>query len=296
MGTDGRDGNPLLTSKLSYIIFKDVERLCSPIMIPALQEDGETYVDMMEIPYNFTDGYNIEAHGYAAYFYEPSNTFNAIGVKAVYRGGDEVRLSDITWLNLQPYADESTVFDFNALDKDTTPYSTSSSSVGDIIADKVLKQGNVTLTVSPCEGGNTPNRYWLDYNLQALQLRLYGGKLTFEVPANSTIEKMYFFAGDWNDYNEFDCGEFSDDLVWTGSARKVVLTIDNSKPNTKLNKIAVVVKEDLTGISTFRETPVETMRIFDLQGRKVTNATKGMVIEQVRMADGTVKNVKVIRK
>ena len=75
-----------------------------------------------------------------------------------------------------------------------------------------------------------------------------------------------------------------------------MLTIDNSKPNTKLNKIAVVVKEDLTGISTIRETPVETMRIFDLQGRKVKNATKGMVIEQVRMADGTVKNVKVIRK
>ncbi len=102
------------------------------------------------------------------------------------------------------------MLDFNALDKDTTPYSTSSSGAGDITSDKVLKQGDVTLTVSPCEGGNTPNRYWLDYNLQAIQLRLYGGKLTFEVPANSTIEKMYFFAGDWNDYNE------SSLMIWCG--------------------------------------------------------------------------------
>ena len=149
------DGNPLLTSKLSYIIYKDVERLCSPIMIPALQEDGETFVDMMEIPYNFTDGYNIEAHGYAAYFYEPSADFNAVGVQAVYRGGDETTFSEITWLNLMPYADESAVFDFNALDKDTTPYSTSSSGAGDITEDKVLQQDNVMLTISPCEGGNT---------------------------------------------------------------------------------------------------------------------------------------------
>lgn len=289
------EGNPLMTDKLSYILYKDVERVISPMVIPALQEDGETFVDMTEIPYNFTDGYNIEAHGYAAYFYEPSATFNAVGVQAVYRGGDEEYTSDITWLNLQPYADESTVFDFNAMDKDTTPYSTSSSHAGDITEDKVLKQGDVTLTVSPFEGGNTPNRYWLDFNLQALQLRLYGGQLTFEVPANSTIEKIYFFAGDWNDYNEFDSGEFSDDLVWTGSAQKVVLTIDKSKPNTKLNKIAVVVKEVLAGISTY-EMPIETIRTFDLQGREVKSATKGLVVEQVRMADGTVKNVKVIRK
>jgi hypothetical protein len=75
----------------------------------------------------------------------------------------------------------------------------------------------------------------------------------------------------------------------------VVLTIDNSKPNTKLNKIAVVVKEVLAGISTY-EMPIETIRTFDLQGREVKSATKGLVVEQVRMADGTVKNVKVIRK
>ena len=127
-------------------------------------------------------------------------------------------------------------------------------------------------------------------------MRLYGGKLTFEVSADCTIEKIYFYAADWNDYNEFDCGEFSDDLVWTGSHQKVVLTIDNSKPNTKLNKIAVVVKEESTGICTTYELPVETLQVFDLQGRQLQGAVKGMVIEQIRMANGQVKIIKRLRK
>ena len=289
------DGNPLLTSKLSYIIYKDVEKTITPIVIPALQENGEDFVDMTEIPYNFTDDYNIEAHGYAAYFYEPSAAFNRIGVQAIYRGGNEERVSEISWMNLQPYADEAAVFDFNALDKNTTPVSTSTSHAGDITEDKVLQQDNVTLTISPCEGGNTANRYWVDYNLQAIQLRLYGGKLTFEVPAGCTIEKMYFYAADWNDYNEFDNGEFSDDLVWTGSAQKVVLTISDGNPNTKLNKIAVVVSGETTGVKTVLLQPSEVLHRFDLQGRSLKGHSKGLVIEQVRTADGQVKTVKRMR-
>ena len=288
------DGNPLLTSKLSYIIYKDVEKTVSPIVIPALQEDGETFVDMTEIPYNFTDDYNIEAHGYAAYFYEPSNAFNRIGVQAIYRGGNEECLSEINWLILQPYADEATIFDFNALDKETTPVSTSTSHDGDITEDKVLKEGDVTLTISPCEVGNTPNRYWVDYNLQAIQLRLYGGKLTFEVPVGCTMEKIYFFASDWNDDNAFDNGEF-DGQVWTGAANNVVLTIDDAKPNTKLNKIAVVVS-GTSGVSTIQFQPVEVLHTFDLQGRELQGNAKGLVIEQIRTADGQVKTVKRMRK
>ena len=252
---------------------------------------------MTEIPYNFTDGWNIEPHGYAVYFYEPSNAFNAIGVRAVYRGGDEVRFSDVTWLNLQPYADESTVFDFNALDKDTTPYSTSSSNAGDITEDKVLTEDYVTLTISPCEVGNTANRYWLDYNLQAIQLRLYGGSLTFEVPDGCTMEKIYFYASDWNDYNEFDNGEF-DGQIWEGSANKVVLTIDDGNPNTKLNKIAVVVTGEPiiepTGISILGQS-VETMRTFDLMGREIQGKGKGLVIEKIRTVDGQIKTIKRVR-
>ena len=290
------DGNPLLTSKLSYIIYKDVEKVISPIEIPVWYEDRDTAVNITEIPYNFTDNYNVWAHGYAAYFYQPSSSFNRIGVQAVYRGGDEERVSEISWKNLLPYADDAVVFDFNALDKETTPVSTSSTTAGDITENKVLKKDNVTLTISPCEGGNIANRYWVDYNLKAIQLRLYGGQLTFEALAGCVIEKMYFYASDWNDYNKFDSGDISDDLVWNGSAQKVVLTIDNSKPNTKLNKISVVTRDDATGFSSVSEFPIETLHVFDLQGREVQNSFKGMVVKQVRMSDGRVKNIKHLCK
>ena len=112
----------IATDKLSYILYKDVEHEVGAITIPAWDEATEDYIDMTEIPYDFTDDYNIEAHGYAAYFYQPSNSWNRVGVKAIYRGGDEERESEISWLLLKPFADESTVFDFNAMDKDTTPF------------------------------------------------------------------------------------------------------------------------------------------------------------------------------
>ena len=280
------DGNPLQTDKLSYVLYKDVEHEQSTITIPAWDEDSQDYIDMTEIPYDFTDDYNIVAKGDAAYFYEPSSSWNRVGVKAIYRGGDEVRESEISWMLLKPFADESTVFDFNGMDKDTTPYSTSSSKAGDITTDKVLKADNVTLTISPCEGGNTPNRFWLDYNLQAIQLRMYGGTLTFDVPEGYSIENIYFFAdeGFWNDYNYFDAGDFTDG-VWTGSAQQVVLTIDDSKPNTRLNSIAVTVKEAATGICTQKVLSTSASSWYTLQGAKLDGAPtqKGLYIHNGRV-------------
>lgn len=272
------DGNPLQTDKLSYILYKDVEHEETTITIPAWDEETQDYVNMTEIPYNFTDDWNIQAHGYAAYFYEPSSSWNRIGVKAIYRGGNEERESEISWLLLKPFANEATIFDFSAMDKDATPYSTNSSNAGDITTAKVLSADNVTLTISPCEGGNTPNRYWLDYNLQTIQLRMYGGTLTFDVPDNYTIENIWFFASEWNDDTWFSCGDYEDG-VWTGSAQHVVVNIADYKPNTKINSIAVVVKETATGIST-QKTFAPTGSWYTLQGVKFdsTPTQKGLYI------------------
>jgi len=243
------EGNPLQTDKLSYIVYKDEEHQMGTLSFPAWNEDLQDFVDMTEIPYNFTDDYNIVAHGYAAYFYEPSASWNRIGVKAIYTGGDETRESEVSWMLLKPFADESTVFDFNAMSEEERPVSNNNTHKGDITENQQLTVDKVTLTISPCDG-TTPNRYWLDYNLQAIQLRLYGGTLMFDVPDGYTMEKIYFFAdnGYWNEYNTFDCGDFADG-VWTGSAQHVVLTIDDGQPNTRLNSIAVIVKEP-TGIIT----------------------------------------------
>ena len=286
------NGEPLMTSKLYYKIYTDIEKDIQPMLFPA-EEHLYLDEDMTEIPYRFTDDYDFSYGGYAAYWYHDTKDFNRIGVQTIYRGGNEEHTSEIVWLDIKPYADEGTIFDFNALDQANTPVSSSSSHDGDITNDLVLQKDKVTLTITP-SNANTPNRYWVDYNLQAIQLRLYGGSMIFEVPEGNTIEKMYFNYGDWNDYNEFDCGEF-DGTIWTGSTNRCELTICGDGGNTKLNSIAVVVK-GTDGICTEHILPMTTLRSYNLQGREVSASAKGFVIQQQRTADGQLKTVKTIRK
>jgi len=287
------NGEPLMTSKLYYKIYTDIEKDIQPMVFTT---DEHVYIeeDMTEIPYSFTDECDFQAAGYAAYWYHDTKSLNRIGVQSVYRGGNEENVSEISWFDIKPYAGDAATFDFNAMDQATTPVSNSNSHAGDITENLVLQEKNVTLTVSP-SGVNTPNRYWKDYNLQAIQLRLYGGTMTFEVPEGCTIEKMYFNCGDWNEYNEFDYGEF-DGNVWTGSTNKCELTICGDGGNTKVNSIAVVVN-GTTGVSTI-EIPslTTTLHTYDLQGRRLSANTKGIVIQQQHTADGRLKTFKVIRK
>jgi hypothetical protein len=107
---------------------------------------------------------------------------------------------------------------------------------------------------------------------------MYGGTLTFDVPDNYTIENIWFFASEWNDDTWFSCGDYEDG-VWTGSAQHVVVNIADYKPNTKINSIAVVVKETATGIST-QKTFAPTGSWYTLQGVKFdsTPTQKGLYI------------------
>ena len=87
-------------------------------------------------------------------------------------------------------------------------------------------------------------------------------------------------------------------MITTSSTNKVVLTIDDGNPNTKLNKIAVVVTGEptieTTGISILGQS-VETMRTFDLMGREIQGKGKGLVIEKIRTVDGQIKTIKRVR-
>lgn len=288
------DGNPILASKLSYTIYTDVEKDIKPLVIHA-EDESLANPDMTQIPYTYTDHYNIEYGGYAVYWYSETKAINRIGVQTIYSGGGQQTVSEIGWLDIKPYADEAAIFDFNALDPATTPVSNNNTHAGDITADLVLHEKNVTLTVSPCDG-NTPNRYWLDYNLQAIQLRMYGGTMTFEVPEGSTIEKI-FFNGEWNPYNEFDSGEMDGNQVWTGSAQKLVVSFfsGGSTGNSKLNSIAVVAKS-AAGLQMLCPLDRATLlHVFDLQGRPLPLDAKGLVIQQFRTPTGKIITQKAVQ-
>ena len=155
----------------------------------------------------------------------------------------------------EPVADGVYTFNFNALDPETTPTSNNGNE-GDITQDKEIVEDGVVLTISP-SGGNTPNRFWLANNV-GIQLRVYGGTLTFEVPEGSSdITKIVFNNARWNDANAADTGEF-DGNTWTGSAQKVVVSIAG---NTQLNSIEVTVGE------TEEESPIDKIAITPAEGK-----------------------------
>lgn len=138
-------------------------------------------------------------------------------------------------------------FDFNALTDQ--PVSTGSSHDGDITKDLTYAAENVTLTISP-SNGNTPNRFWKNYSTDQIELRLYGGTLTFKAAEGHLITKIAFNSnGTWDEYNEADNGSIAG-TTWKGSAQTVVVTIDG---NTQLNYIDVTLdgepEEELTTVT-----------------------------------------------
>ncbi len=223
------DGNGMAVSKLGIQFFVDVEKEVSPLTFKA-EYYQNLDADMTVFPYGFVDG--IEFYDNMFFLNMPEyRTFNKIGIQSIYTGGGEEHKSEIVWFTIKEYGDVK--FDFNAMD---VACSSSTSDAGDITSDLTLAAGNVTLTVSPSTS-STPNRFWSTNN--GPQLRVYGGTLTFKVPANKVITKIVFNNGKWNAGNSAEPGVLEAN-VWTGEANKVVMTIAG---NTQLNSIDVETRE-----------------------------------------------------
>ena len=221
------DGNGIVSSKLSFQLFNDVEQEIAPVTFSAADYSSLTE-DMTIIPYGFTDKTEI----FPTYVYLKQtdyNNWNRIGIQSIYTGGGEENKSEIFWYTIKEYG--KVTFNFNAMTNE--PCSSNDSKDGDITEDRQITQGAVTLTVSPNPEG-TPNRFWSTVN--GPQLRVYGGTLTFEAAAGKVINKIVFNNARWNDKNSADTGSF-DGATWTGEAQKVVVTIAG---NTQLNSIDVI--------------------------------------------------------
>lgn len=118
------------------------------------------------------------------------------------------------------------------------PTSSNDSSDGDINENLVITEGDLTVTVTPKEeGNNTANRFWGTNN--GPQLRVYSGKITFEVPLGKAILGVKLNTAKWNTENKFNGVEAATG-EWTGNSRNVVLNIAG---NTQINSIEVVVND-----------------------------------------------------
>ena len=177
------NGDPILSSKLTYIIYTDVEKEVAPLTFTPATHTRLTE-NLTEIPYGFTEQYDIYAN--KIYLNDLfSEDWNKIGIQSIYYGGGETNATEIQWFDIKPYETLAT-FDFNKMD---VPVSATGVTDGDITEATTLEEGNVALTISTSTT-STPNRYWS--TTAGPQLRVYGGTLTFSAAEGYVIVGLEF--------------------------------------------------------------------------------------------------------
>lgn len=232
------NGDPILASKLTYIIYTDVEKEVAPLTFTPATHEMLTE-ELTEIPYGFTENWDFyDTQIYLNDLY--SEDWNKIGIQSIYYGGGETNATEIQWFDIKPYETLAT-FNFNEMD---VPVSATGVTDGDITEETTLTEGKVSLTISTSTT-STPNRYWS--TTAGPQLRVYGGTLTFSADEGYVIVGLEFNYNRWNTSNSADSGEFTDNAdskqaVWSGSAQTVVVTIAG---NTQLNSINVILAKDV---------------------------------------------------
>ncbi len=113
-GTQNEDLNP---DKLSYTFFIQKGNEMSPLVLTT-----DLYInleeDMTEIPYNFSDSYDIYNHLlYLNQSEEEVRSWDKLGLQVIYRGADEERKSNIVWYDVKAYWDEQGIENVVLTDK-----------------------------------------------------------------------------------------------------------------------------------------------------------------------------------
>jgi hypothetical protein len=142
------DGNPLLTSKLYYTIWVEEDGVEKPLTLVA---DPDAYSkleeDMTEIPYDFTDNYDIYRGGSHVYFnpVDVVENWTKVGIQSIYYGGGECNKSNIVWSDntVTGIADVTTSTDNNNVVFDLQGRVVNASAKGLLI--KQTRQANGTM-------------------------------------------------------------------------------------------------------------------------------------------------------
>ena len=99
--TTDTDGNAMLSEKLAFRFFTDVQQEITLLTFtPA--DYGHLTEDMTVIPYGFNDHYDILPR-YIFLHQADYNTWNKIGIQSIYTGGGEEKTSDISWFTIHDY-------------------------------------------------------------------------------------------------------------------------------------------------------------------------------------------------
>jgi hypothetical protein len=99
---EDKDGNPILSNKLSYQLLYEVNHVADTLTLTT--ELYECLVeDTKEIPYGFFDDEDFLIGIDAIQLKMNTSTWNRIGIQSIYRGGGEERTSEIFWYTINPY-------------------------------------------------------------------------------------------------------------------------------------------------------------------------------------------------
>ena len=188
------EGNPLVSSKLSYEIFTDIEHDVQPLTFTPATHSKLTE-DMTIIPYGFTEGYDFYANQiYLNNLYSAS--WNKIGIKSIYTGGGETHETEVQWYDIKGYADDPH-------DAVTAPY-TADFTTETPFGDFYTIDNNLDGSTWSWSETNYANYHWNSSNAAddylILPIELEGGKsynVIVEAAANSAswAEKFEVVAG-----------------------------------------------------------------------------------------------------
>lgn len=121
------NGEGLIADKLYYRIYSDIERDVQQLTFGPSTGYTAVELDMTEIPYSFTDDYDIYANGSRVYLnHSDVSEYNRIGIQTVYYGGMNMpgaprravaepaeNESEIVWYNIKDYVNTA-INDVNA--------------------------------------------------------------------------------------------------------------------------------------------------------------------------------------
>ena len=94
------NGDGLVSSKLSFQFYTDVEQEINPLTFTT-DYFSKLTEDMTVIPYGFTEDYDF--YNNEIYLNMPHSTWNKIGIQSIYTGGGEEKKSEIFWYTIKEY-------------------------------------------------------------------------------------------------------------------------------------------------------------------------------------------------
>ena len=281
---EDEDGNPLILSKLTYQVYVDINQVVSPLTLTTgLYEELDD--DMTEIPYNFTDNYDV--YNYRLYLNQGDFTgWRRIGIQSIYRGGSEEKRSEINWYALYNYmvsvpADGYATY---YIDDVVTLDAASIEAGAELLTVTAATEDAVTISALDVAASNTP---LLIYNggEKKIIVKLIPTDAPEEMPTvapafKGTLQDLTFNDAEMNRTNHYVLNE--NNFVWVCEAG----TIEANRcwlefgTHVKTAPILKIVRNgDATGINNVNANL--NSNYYNLQGRKLngTPSKAGIYIQ-----------------